>query len=109
MAIEQLLDGEGEAITRKAIELAKEGNMAAIRICLDRLAPARKDRPIEFTLPKMEKASDAVKASAPRADALLERWLGYCAERWKFFRFHHWRWVPLPGQCIRLRCIEPHS
>jgi hypothetical protein len=69
LAIEKLLDGEGEEITRKAIELAKGGDMAAIRICLDRLAPPRKDRHIEFTLPKMEKASDAAKASAAIVEA----------------------------------------
>lgn len=69
LAIEKLLDGEGEEITRKAIEKAKEGNMAAIRICLDRLAPPRKDRHIEFTLPKMEKASDAAAASATIIEA----------------------------------------
>ncbi len=70
LAIENLLDGEGEEITRKAIELAKGGDMAAIRICLDRLAPPRKDRHIEFTLPKMEKASDAAEASAAIVEAV---------------------------------------
>ena len=69
LAIEKLLDGEGEEITLKAIELAKGGNMAAIRICLDRLAPPRKDRPILFTLPKMEKAGDAATASAAIVEA----------------------------------------
>ena len=69
LAIEKLLDGEGEEITRKAIELAKGGDMAAIRICLDRLAPARKDRHIEVTLPKMERASDAADASAAIVEA----------------------------------------
>jgi len=64
LAIEKLLDGEAEEITRKAIDLAKGGDMGAIRICLDRLAPPRKDRHIEFVLPKMQKASDASDASA---------------------------------------------
>ena len=40
LAIEKLLDGEGEEITRKAIEKAKEGDMAAIRLRLDR--PSRR-------------------------------------------------------------------
>jgi hypothetical protein len=34
LAVEVLLDGEAEAITRKAIELAKKGDLAAIRLCL---------------------------------------------------------------------------
>jgi hypothetical protein len=70
LAIERLLDGEGEEITRKAIEKAKDGDMAAIRVCLDRLAPPRKDRPIEFSLPKMQRASDAVEASAAIVEAV---------------------------------------
>jgi hypothetical protein len=42
---ENLLEGDSEAIARKAIELAKEGDIAAIRICLDRLPrPARSIR-----------------------------------------------------------------
>jgi len=69
LAIEKLLDGEAETITRVAIERAKAGDMAAIRICLDRIAPPRKDRHIQFALPKMEKASDAVSASAAIVEA----------------------------------------
>src|SRR4029077_11994818 len=68
-AVEELFDSEAETITNKAIELAKEGNLMAIRLCLDRLAPPRKDRHIEFTLPKMEKASDAAEASATIIEA----------------------------------------
>lgn len=50
IAAEALLDGEGEAITRKAIELAKAGDLSAIRLCLERFLPPRKDRPIDFKL-----------------------------------------------------------
>lgn len=70
LAIEKLLDNEGEEITRTAIEKAKAGDMTAIRICLDRIAPPRKDRHIEFTLPKMEKARDAVDAGAAIIEAV---------------------------------------
>ena len=35
-AAEALLDGEAEALTRKAIETALEGDVAALRLCLDR-------------------------------------------------------------------------
>ena len=70
LAIESLLDGEHEAITRKAIDLAKGGDMSAIRLCMDRLAPPRKDRHIEFALPKMEKARDAVDAGAAIIEAV---------------------------------------
>jgi Family of unknown function (DUF5681) len=64
LALEALLDGEAEGLTRKAIELAKAGDITALRLCLDRIYPARKDTPVSFELPKLETAADAVKAMA---------------------------------------------
>ena len=64
LAIEGLLEGEHEALTRKAIEKALEGDTVALRLCLDRLAPARKDSPITFDLPPVQSALDAAGASA---------------------------------------------
>jgi len=64
LAIESLLDGEAEALTRKVIEKAKEGDIAALKLCLDRLVPMRKGRPIEIDLPDVNCASDLAKAGA---------------------------------------------
>jgi Family of unknown function (DUF5681) len=64
LAIEELLDGEADALTRKVIDLAKAGDMVALRLCLDRIFPPRKDRPITFTLPTLDSAADAAKSSA---------------------------------------------
>jgi hypothetical protein len=64
MAVETLLDGEAEAIARKAIEKALEGDMVALRLCLERLLPPRRDRPVVFDLPKIEGVSDALNASS---------------------------------------------
>jgi hypothetical protein len=66
--MEALLEGEAEVITRKAIDMAKEGDTTALRLCLDRLMPARKDRPVNFKLPPIVTTGDIVRASA----ALLE-------------------------------------
>lgn len=63
LAVEALLDGEHEALTRAAIGKALEGDTTALRLCLDRIAPARKDSPITMTLPKVETVRDAVAAS----------------------------------------------
>lgn len=60
LAMESLMESEADAITRKCIEKAKEGDMAAIRLCMDRLYPPRKDSPVTFELPPMETAADAV-------------------------------------------------
>ncbi len=38
--------------------------MVALRLCLDRLAPPRKDAPISIALPAVRSAADAVEASA---------------------------------------------
>ena len=57
-----LLDGEAEALTRKAIEKAKEGDGAALRLCLERIIPARKDRSVSLALPKLETAADSLRA-----------------------------------------------
>ena len=51
LAAEALLDGEATALTRKAIELALAGDSTALRLCLECLLPARKERLIEFSLP----------------------------------------------------------
>jgi hypothetical protein len=52
LALQALLDGEGEAITRKAIRLAKAGNESALRLCLERLLAPRKERPVQLKLPE---------------------------------------------------------
>lgn len=64
LAIEALLEGEHEKLTRKAIEKALEGDTTALRLCLDRIAPPRRDCPIAFELPRIAKAEDAVAASS---------------------------------------------
>jgi len=64
LALESLLDGEAEALTRKAVELALAGDITALRLCLDRILPPRKDRPIAFEMPAINNAQDARAASA---------------------------------------------
>lgn len=64
LAIEALLEGEAEGLTRKAIEMALDGDGPALRLCLDRIAPPRRDAPISFALPPIKTAEDALAASA---------------------------------------------
>src|SRR6056297_2001897 len=63
-----LLDGEAEALTRQAVTQALDGDTTALRLCLERIAPQRRDAPVQFDLPRMETACDAAKA----AGAVLE-------------------------------------
>ena len=62
LATQALLDGEAEALTRKVVELAKDGNPVALRLCLERLLPPRKDRPVTIDLPPLEGAQDLPQA-----------------------------------------------
>jgi len=64
LAAEALLDGESFALTRKAIELARKGDMAALRLVFARIVPPRRERPFQFELPTLKKGSDAVAAIA---------------------------------------------
>ena len=51
IALEALLDGEGDAIMRKTIELALAGSETALRLCVDRLIPPRRERLVRLRLP----------------------------------------------------------
>ena len=62
-AIEAMLEGQQQALTQAAINKALEGDVTALRLCLDRIAPARKDAPVSFDLPDIETAADAANAA----------------------------------------------
>jgi hypothetical protein len=69
---EQLLDSEAEGLTRKAVELALAGDTTALRMCLDRLVPPRRDRFVSFRLPPIKSSEDAVTALAAIATAVAD-------------------------------------
>jgi hypothetical protein len=64
LAIDALLDGEAEKLTRKAIDLANGGDLQALKLCMDRIVPPRRDRPVTFTLPVIEGPAQAPTAMA---------------------------------------------
>ena len=70
MAALALLDGEAEALSRQAITLALEGDTTALRLCLERIAPPRKDAPVTFDLPPMQSAADAAQAAGAVLNAV---------------------------------------
>jgi hypothetical protein len=63
-AVEALMEGEHEKLTRIAIDKALDGDTAALRLCLDRIAPPRRDVPISIDLPPVRSAAEAAEASA---------------------------------------------
>ena len=72
LAVEALLEGQHAALTQKAIDLALAGDGPALRLCLDRIAPPRKDSPVAFALPPIKTAGDAVVASAALLSAVAQ-------------------------------------
>ena len=59
IAIESLLQGQAEALTQTAVAKALEGDSMALRLCMERIAPAPKDQPVSFSLPKMNNSLEA--------------------------------------------------
>ena len=64
LAIESLLKGQAQALTQAAVKKALEGDGIALRLCMERIAPAPKDQPISFCLSSMQSASDNSQAVA---------------------------------------------
>ncbi len=71
-AAEALLDGEAETLTRKAVDLALDGDTTALRLCLERIVPLRKDAPVQFDLPPMKGAEDAARAAGAVVAAVAQ-------------------------------------
>ncbi len=61
---ETLLDSQAAALTAKAVEMALQGDTVALRLCLERVLPPRRDRPIMLALPPLNSAADAPRAMA---------------------------------------------
>ena len=58
-----LLEGEAEALTRKAVELALDGDPMALRLCIERILPPCRERPVRLALPPIESAADVSAAN----------------------------------------------
>ena len=63
IAIESLLRDQAEALTQTAVTKALEDDSVALRLCMERIAPAPKDQAVSFSLPKMNNALDASEAA----------------------------------------------
>ena len=63
LAIESLLQGQAEALTQTVVTKALEGDSVALRLCMDRIAPAPKDAAVNFYMPSMNNALDAAEAA----------------------------------------------
>ncbi len=69
---QELLDGEAEGLTRKAIELAKSGDMAALRLCMERIVPTKKSRSVKLDRPHIKSTDDVLAAQAVTFAAMAD-------------------------------------
>ena len=69
IAIESTFEGEREALTRKCIELALNGNSACLKTAIERLCPVRKSSPIRL---KGMPVVDSVTAAGDAAEFILQ-------------------------------------
>jgi hypothetical protein len=71
LRMQEMLEEKVEQLVNKAVEMAIEGNIGALRLCLDRLVRARANEPLLGETPRLEKAADAVGAIADITSAAV--------------------------------------
>lgn len=71
-AVQALLEGQLEQLTQRAISAALEGDTAALRLCLDRLCPPKRETAVTFPLPQLKTAEDASAAAGSVVEAMAD-------------------------------------
>ena len=72
MAAEMLLDYQAAAITQKCVDMALEGDPTALRLCLSRLLPIKRERAISLDLPTLKGSQDTLSAIGTVLEAVGE-------------------------------------
>src|SRR5437879_5790933 len=70
LMLEKMLEARVSRLIEKAIERAFSGDRTALRLCMDRLMPRGRDRPLEFPLPRIGCGKDALQAAADIVQAV---------------------------------------
>jgi hypothetical protein len=70
LLMEALLESQAEQLTQKVIDLGLAGDIHALRLCLDRIFPAPRDRPIHLRLPPIENGEQLSSAVSAVVEAI---------------------------------------
>ena len=62
MAAEMLLENQAAEITQKCVDMAMDGDPTALRLCVSRLIPIKREHTISLDLPPLEGSQDSLKA-----------------------------------------------
>jgi hypothetical protein len=57
-AAQELFGENGADVIRKCLRMAKQGDPTAMRLCMERILPARKSPPVRFQLPQIGSIAD---------------------------------------------------
>jgi len=68
----ELLEGEAENLTRKAVTMALKGDTTALKLCIERLVPPRRELPLIVKLPVILNADDLPKLTAALIQAVSQ-------------------------------------
>ena len=68
--VQRMMSGDAEDVVKAVMAAAKDGDMTAARLVLDRIAPPCRGRPVRLDLPPIVSAADLVRALAAVADAM---------------------------------------
>ena len=63
---------DADAIVQAVVDAAKAGDPTAMRLCVERLIPVRRGRPIKLTMPALKTAADVGKAISSIAKAMAQ-------------------------------------
>lgn len=69
--IQQIFENDASEIAYKLVELAKGGDLSAIKLILERVYPAPKNKELYFTLPKINDKSGIDKAKGEIQQAFV--------------------------------------
>jgi hypothetical protein len=72
LALEEAFDEHAEEILKEVVGRAKEGEKAAMRLCMERMLAPKRERPVAIDLPVIETPADVRKALAVVAAELAE-------------------------------------
>ena len=70
LELQQMLGQHGEALMKKCVVMALQGDTTALRLCMERLLPPMKHSPVQFKLPPIATAAELAHAHATMLEAL---------------------------------------
>jgi len=69
---QSLFDAEVKALAKKVVQLALDGDVNCLRICMSRLLPVKKEAEVEIDLPDISSVADIPKLFAAITERLRE-------------------------------------